>query len=240
MTFQRILTSGPIEKNIHQLWQRYQSQPIRRPRHLWRLFRLHREFDLSPPDLSSWRWNFPRGQIPNCSACTDNCCKGPHNTVLLRLVDVARFVDRGWTDRITLQKPTFPPEVLAQKPMLQATLQSFHWRIFPILKQDPPTQNCTFLDSAGRCSIHPDRPWICRVFPYHLDFDQHAVSWSERCRWPQQTATNAPQTKELEHAVFHSFFTEKIRDLILITVYREEIAASPLAPFLDLSALSNL
>lgn len=34
--------------------------------------------------------------------------------------------------------------------------------------------------------------------------------------------------------MFHSFFTEKIRDLILVTVYREDIAASPLAPFLDL------
>lgn len=237
MTFQRMLTSGENEKAIYHLWQRYKQQPFRKLRHIWRLYKLHNEFDLSPPDTSSWTWQFPRGQIPQCSACTDNCCKGPHNTVLLRLVDVARFVDRGWTDRLTLEKPTFDAATLAQKPMLQDTLSSFHWRVFPVLKQHPQHKTCTLLDHQGKCSIHPDRPWICRVFPYHLDLEQQAVGWSPRCKWPREGEAQGPVARELEHAVFHSFFTEKIRDMILLYVYREEIAASPLAAWLDLSAL---
>ena len=27
------------------------------------------------------------------------------------------------------------------------------------------SESCTFLDENGRCSIHPFRPGICRLFP---------------------------------------------------------------------------
>jgi Fe-S-cluster containining protein len=240
LSFQRHLTSGNTEKAIYRLWNDYKQRPIRAPRHLWRLFHLHREFDFTPPERSRWGKHFPPGQIPQCATCQENCCKGPHNTVLLRLVDVARFVDRGWTDYMTHEKPTFSKETLEKKPLLRETLASFHWRVFPILKQDPENKTCTLLDSAGRCSIHPDRPWICRVFPYYLDLDAQALGYSERCQSYTQAEADHPIAQELEDAAFHSFFVEKIRDLILLRVYREELDALGITRWLNLDERTPL
>ena len=37
--------------------------------------------------------------------------------------------------------------------------------ILPNLKMQEKTQACGFLNAQGRCSIHPLRPGICRIFP---------------------------------------------------------------------------
>lgn len=37
--------------------------------------------------------------------------------------------------------------------------------ILPNLKLAGDSEQCTFLNEAGRCSIHPYRPGICRLFP---------------------------------------------------------------------------
>lgn len=37
--------------------------------------------------------------------------------------------------------------------------------ILPNLKLAGDSEQCTFLNDAGRCSIHPYRPGICRLFP---------------------------------------------------------------------------
>lgn len=206
---------------------------MRKWRHAWRLWRLHREFDLTPPNVAEWSLQFPDSQIPDCLNCGDVCCKGPHSTVLLRLVDVALFVDRGWTDCFTLEKPTFSPEILAQRPRLQAMVQSFHWRVFPVLKQKQDT-TCTFLSAEGACTIHKQRPWICRVFPYSLEIEQKAVSWAPRCQWTTQASAGGSVQRELKHAVFHNFYTEKICDMVLLQVYREELEEIGITKWLNL------
>jgi len=40
------------------------------------------------------------------------------------------------------------------------------------LKMDNDTKGCSFLDSQGRCSIHPYRPGICRLFPLGRVYSQ--------------------------------------------------------------------
>lgn len=37
--------------------------------------------------------------------------------------------------------------------------------ILPHLRMDGYYQRCSFLNEEGRCSIHPYRPGICRIFP---------------------------------------------------------------------------
>ena len=37
--------------------------------------------------------------------------------------------------------------------------------IHPRLKMSGDSESCSFLDKNGRCSIHPFRPGICRLFP---------------------------------------------------------------------------
>ncbi|TNE51503.1 MAG: YkgJ family cysteine cluster protein [Deltaproteobacteria bacterium] len=235
MSFSRALQCGPMERQVRSLWRAHQNNEKRTWRQRWRLWNLLREFDFTPPDPSSWPLQFPEQRIPDCASCQDNCCKGPHNTVLLRLVDVALFVDKGWTDQMTHDKPTFDEATLAARPMLRAMTQSFHWRVFPVLRQKAD-QTCTFLDAEGRCTIHVSRPWICRVFPYVLDIDNEAIGWSPRCQWyrevPEEEAQ--PIAQELHHAVFHNFYTEKICDLTLTTVYWEELQEMGLAGYLRL------
>ncbi len=222
MEFRRVMESGPLERAVRSLWGEYQTKPIRHVRHLWRLWQLHREFDLTPPSAEEWTWGFQRGRIPDCFACLDNCCRGPHNTVLLRLVDVALFVDRGWTDMLTWEKPHFSEEVLSRRPMLRDMLRSFHWRIFPVLKQDAMGR-CVFLSEEQTCTIHPHRPWVCRTFPYTLDIPGRRIGWRDRCELPVQAAPQDPTARALEQAILHNFYTEKIRDLVLVKVYKEEL-----------------
>jgi Fe-S-cluster containining protein len=236
MSFARVLESGFLERRVRQLWRDYQLRPVRGFRHFWRLWKLHREFDLtiSPVNAQSWQWLFPQDRRPNCHSCLENCCKGIHNTVLLRLVDVALLLDRGLDEHITLEKPVFTGEMLAAKPRLQEMLRSFHWRVFPVLKQKSSDQTCTFLSPDGRCLIHAYRPWICRVFPYSLDVEQRSVSWSERCRCFDSADPQVSPIAELRQAVFHNFYTEKMLDLILVSVYREELEQIGLTSWLCL------
>ena len=37
--------------------------------------------------------------------------------------------------------------------------------ILPHLRLEGPQEGCLFLNEAGRCSIHPFRPGMCRLFP---------------------------------------------------------------------------
>lgn len=238
MSFQRVLQSGPAEREIRRLWSEYERHPLRSWRHAWRLWRLWRKFDLTPPERERWTYRFAPGQVPDCARCDDVCCQGSTNTVLLRLVDVALFVDRGWTQHLTLHKPSFPESLLAERPRLRDMTRSFHWRLFPIIKQED-SGRCPFVDNEGCCTIHQDRPWACRAFPYRLDIEQKQVFWGSRCPSPRQAEPHSPLARELRHAVFHNFYTEKIRDLLLLRVYPEEIAHSAAAPFLALDSLRD-
>jgi Fe-S-cluster containining protein len=235
MSFLRVLQSGSLEKQVRALWRQSQDLSSLTWRQRWRLARLQQEFDFTQPN-PPWRFDFPTHRVPACARCPDPCCKGPHNTVLLRLVDVALFIDRGWTDAITLEKPVFSDDILATKPQLKAMVESFHWRVFPVLKQKTD-QTCVFLSADGQCNIHPERPWICRVFPYLLDVDQQAIHWSSRCQWfdEEETETAPPAAQELQHAVLHNFYTEKVCDLVIIRVFREELAALGITAWLNLA-----
>lgn len=233
MSFARALASGPMEREVRALWKAYEENPIRSLRHLWRLWRFHNEFDISKPNPEEWSFTFPKGRVPDCLHCPDKCCRGPKSTVLLRLVDVALFVDRGWQEHMTLEKPSFTEAQLHASPKLRAMTSSFHWRVFPVLKQEADG-SCTFLSQEGLCQIHEHRPWICRVFPYHLDIDRREVAWGSRCLWHLDKAPGNQEAKALEQAVFGNFYTEKVRDLLLVSVYPEELRKMGLDAYLSL------
>ena len=233
MRFQRRLHAGPLESQIESLWQQLQSRPIRAFRHLWRWWSLRRTYDWTPPSPDEWTSRFPEGRIPTCATCPNICCTGPKSTVLLRLSDVALFVDRGWTEHFTHEKPTFTPEQLAASPALQAMVTSFHWRVFPVLRQDAQNR-CVFLNAEDHCTIHRERPWVCRRFPYSLDLENNALFWADRCQWHEDATPDHKVAREHREAVFHNFFTEKVRDLLLVSMYPEELKEMGLGNYLRL------
>lgn len=87
----------------------------------------------------------------DCSGCS-SCCRGMGNTIVLDPYDVWRLT--GGLG-VSLQ------QLLAD----HLELNVVDGIILPNLKLAGASEQCTFLNEAGRCSIHPYRPGICRLFP---------------------------------------------------------------------------
>ena len=51
--------------------------------------------------------------------------------------------------------------------------------ILPNLKMNTQAEGepCVFLDAEGRCSIHEDRPGICRIFPLGRVYENNSFSY---------------------------------------------------------------
>ena len=87
----------------------------------------------------------------DCAGCS-SCCRGMGNTIVLDPYDVWRLT--GGLG-VSLQ------QLLAE----HLELNVVDGIILPNLKLAGDSEQCTFLNDAGRCSIHPYRPGICRLFP---------------------------------------------------------------------------
>ncbi len=87
----------------------------------------------------------------DCAGCS-SCCRGMGNTIVLDPYDVWRLT--GGLG-VSLQ------QLLAE----HLELNVVDGIILPNLKLAGESEQCTFLNEAGRCSIHPYRPGICRLFP---------------------------------------------------------------------------
>ncbi len=87
----------------------------------------------------------------DCKGCSD-CCQGMGESIVLDPYDIYRLT--------TGLQVSFE-ELLADK----IELNVFDGMILPNLKMNESTDACAFLSSEGRCSIHPIRPGICRLFP---------------------------------------------------------------------------
>lgn len=49
--------------------------------------------------------------------------------------------------------------------------------ILPNLKMAGEEERCTFLNEEGRCSVHPFRPGICRLFPLGRYYEEEGFSY---------------------------------------------------------------
>ena len=87
----------------------------------------------------------------DCEGCFDCCC-GMGESIVLDPYDVYRL-EKGLST-------TF--ERLLERNL---ELHVVDGVILPNLKMEGEGERCTFLNEGGRCSIHPFRPGICRLFP---------------------------------------------------------------------------
>lgn len=88
------------------------------------------------------------GDCEGCSAC----CKGMGASIILDPLDVHRMtIGLGITFEALLEK--------------KLSLNVVDGIILPNLNLSEEDNACGFLDAHGRCSIHPYRPGICRLFP---------------------------------------------------------------------------
>ncbi len=103
------------------------------------------------------RTDMVRAGCQDCRGCSD-CCSGMGNSVILDPMDIYRL-----TTGLGL---TF--EMLMTD---KIELNVVDGIILPNLKMSSGTETCAFLNAQGRCSIHPQRPGICRLFPLGRYYD---------------------------------------------------------------------
>lgn len=86
-----------------------------------------------------------------CRGCS-GCCRGMGNSVVLDPLDIYR---------LTVKLGQSFEQLMTDK----IELNVVDGIILPNLKMSTEDEACAFLNSEGRCSIHRQRPGICRLFP---------------------------------------------------------------------------
>lgn len=87
----------------------------------------------------------------DCSGCSA-CCRGMGASIILDPYDIYRLTtELEWTFESLMAG--------------RLELNVVDGIILPNLAMAGEKEQCTFLDENGRCSIHPQRPGICRLFP---------------------------------------------------------------------------
>lgn len=97
------------------------------------------------------RTDMVRAGCQDCRGCSA-CCSGMGNSVILDPMDIYRL-----TTGLGLTFETLMTDKIE--------LNVVDGIILPNLKMSSGTETCAFLNAQGRCSIHPLRPGICRLFP---------------------------------------------------------------------------
>lgn len=106
--------------------------------------------DISDGKLYS-RDDMVKAGCNDCKGCYA-CCEDMGNSIVLNPLDMSMMV--------TNLKCTFE-DLLKDKVDLNVVDKV----ILPNLKMTGSLERCSFLSQEGRCSIHPFRPSICRLFP---------------------------------------------------------------------------
>lgn len=99
----------------------------------------------------------------NCEGCFA-CCSGMDASIILDPFDL-HFLS------VNL-KQTFEALMLGR-----IELNAVDGLVLPNLKMAEDTGTCTFLNSDKRCSIHPFRPGICRLFPLGRIYEEQSFQY---------------------------------------------------------------
>ena len=100
------------------------------------------------------------GECGGCSAC----CRGMGQSILLDPYDL-----------FLLQKATGLHFGGLMQEKLELCVEE--GLILPALKMQSGTDACGFLNGEGRCSIHPYRPGLCRLFPLGRKYDGEGLHY---------------------------------------------------------------
>ncbi len=222
---------GPTLRALDALWQQVSQRPLWAPPHFLRYVRLRARMRLKLLDPARTTLVTPKGKINDCSSCSDSCCIGSRNTVLLGLRDIARLIDLRRTALIRHAKPQFTAQELAQRPALRRHVASETWRRFPVLAQNS-FGACMALDLDGRCTLHPHWPQSCARFPFALHLDSSEVFYSRRCR---SFAIHPGAVKKAERIQLAAVagYNERIKDAVLLAYAPERLTALGLMGFLS-------
>lgn len=162
------------------------------------------------------------GDCAGCSAC----CRGMGESIVLDPLDIYRL--------------TTGLEMSFEALMLQyIEFNVVDGVVLPNLKMSGAKEACGFLNEKGRCSIHPYRPGICRLFPlgrYYEDggfqyfLQVHECKKDNRTKVKVKKWIDTPDVKKYEQFVsdWHNF----LRKLQERAAESEEKTAKQISMFL--------
>ena len=106
-----------------------------------------------------------KADCDDCKGCSA-CCHGMGSSIVLDPLDVHHLMSHFHTRF----------EVLLED---KIELNIVDGVILPNLKMNTQAEGepCVFLDAEGRCSIHEDRPGICRIFPLGRVYEDNSFSY---------------------------------------------------------------
>lgn len=106
-----------------------------------------------------------KADCDECRGCSA-CCHGMGSSIVLDPLDVHHLMSHFQTRF----------EVLLED---KIELNVVDGVILPNLKMNTQAEGepCVFLDAEGRCSIHEDRPGICRIFPLGRVYEDNSFSY---------------------------------------------------------------
>lgn len=99
----------------------------------------------------------------DCRGCF-SCCQGMGSSIVLDPLDVKRLTEH-LGERFE--------SLLADR----LELNVVDGIILPNMKMTGERETCAFLDGNGRCSIHPFRPGICRLFPLGRFYENRSFQY---------------------------------------------------------------
>jgi len=145
-----------------------------------------------------------------CIECGE-CCRGEDNSVTVFPFEIKRIVcetGKSWLDVVE------PPSLGEWDS--ERNFHTLEWR----LKKEGPS--CSY-HSGGGCSIYPDRPLLCRTYPFYLEDGELHVS---ECRG-LGGAIEHRAALSLASVIKTRYLTEIEESIELVRRYRDFERGSP-------------
>lgn len=138
-------------------------------------------------------------ECDGCKGCSA-CCHGMGNTIVLDPYDIFRLTT-GLNQ--TLE------ELLAASAIELNVVDGI---ILPNIKMAGGDEACSFLNEAGRCSIHAIRPGICRLFPLGRIYEDGGFRYFNQiheCVKPNKTKVKVRKWIDTPDAISYERFITK-------------------------------
>ena len=149
------------------------------------------------------------GDCAGCSAC----CHEMGDTIILDPYDIWQLTGNL---HCTFEKLMGEGKI---------TLSVYDGVILPHLRLEGPPEGCLFLNEAGRCSIHPFRPGMCRLFPLGRIYGEESFRYFlqvHECRKESRTKVkikkwlDIPEIRRYEQFLSHwHFFVKSVQEEII-------------------------
>lgn len=137
-----------------------------------------------------------------CGGCS-SCCRGMGQSVILDPYDI-------------FQLQTATGLTFAQLMQEKIELHVEDGLILPSLKMQDSTDACGFLNHENRCSIHPYRPGLCRLFPLGRNYDEKGLRYfllEDACRIRNRTKVKIRKWLGIEQLSKYEGFLTTWHDL---------------------------